>query len=111
TPGIDQTVVVFELPTVPTDVTVLPGDGTATLSWQPPSSSGHTDITGYAVTGPAGTTTLGANARSHTFTGLTNGATYKLSVPAVNVKGTGTARTVAATVLPVQRVSISGPAS
>src|SRR3954447_3962508 len=111
TTGIDQTVILFELPSAPTDVTVLPGDDDATLSWQPPTTSGHTDITGYAVTGPAGTTVLGPRTRSHTFTGLRNGSSYRLSVAAVNVKGIGRARTVATTLSPVHSVTISGPRS
>jgi hypothetical protein len=111
TTGIDQAVVIYALPTVPTDVTVQPGDGAATLSWQPPASAGNTDITGYVVTGPTGPTTLGSAARSFHFTGLANGATYQLSVAAINKKGTGAARTVAARLLSVRSATISGPAA
>ncbi|HET7311769.1 MAG TPA: carboxypeptidase regulatory-like domain-containing protein [Mycobacteriales bacterium] len=111
TTGVDQTVVIYTLPSAPTDVVVQPGDGEATLSWQPPASSGHTDITGYQVSGPSGTTSLSPQTRSYRVTGLSNGSSYQLSVAAVNAKGVGAAQVARATLLPVQSVSLAGPTS
>ncbi|MBV9097663.1 MAG: carboxypeptidase regulatory-like domain-containing protein [Frankiaceae bacterium] len=106
--GVDQQVVLFTLPSIPTDVSAAAGDGSATLQWQPPADDGHTPVTGYAVTTPTGTTTVPANARSFTAQGLTNGTTYKLSVAAINIKGTGDAASADATPAPPSTGSGTG---
>ncbi len=86
-------------PTVPTGVAGRALTATsAVLSWAPPSSSGTSAVTGYKVSRNGGTggesgwsTTVAASARSLTFTHLTPGSTYALSVSAVNAKGAGPA--------------------
>jgi len=89
-----------EAPEAPVGATVTTADdGTsATLSWNPPSSDGGSAVTGYTVMRSGGTpVSLGAAARSHTFTGLTPGTSYTFSVTATNGVGTGPAATAAAT--------------
>ncbi|WP_435745540.1 fibronectin type III domain-containing protein, partial [Nocardioides sp. SYSU DS0663] len=83
---------------------------TATLTWQAPASDGGSPVTGYALTRDgAAVTTLGATARSHTFTGLAPGATYSLGVAAVNAVGTGpvTTATVTTPTAPGQPTSVT----
>jgi hypothetical protein len=81
-------------PTAPTNVTALPGDGTATVNWTAPANG--TPITSYTVTpytgavaqpsvmvsgSPAPTTTV--------VSGLSNGTPYTFVVSATNSVGTG----------------------
>jgi hypothetical protein len=62
-----------------------------TLTWQPPSSSGDSEVTGYRITGlPSGTLDVGATERSEVFTGLIPGTTYDIGIAAVNAYGAGT---------------------
>jgi hypothetical protein len=91
-------------PAAPTEVTLTksPSTNSATLAWQPPPAGGL-PITGYAVTGPGGTTTVDAATRSRTFTGLTPGASYTVSVAATTSAGTGTAVRGASSTQPCHR--------
>ncbi|PPH51577.1 hypothetical protein C5C49_11900 [Rathayibacter sp. AY1E2] len=92
-------------PSVPTRVAGTTNDSvrSATISWAPPESAGNPAITGYRVSrngvdnagaGPW-STTVAATARSFTFTHLAAGATYTMSVSAINAGGdSGAASTV-----------------
>lgn len=94
--GLEETGV----PGPPTDVRAsVGGTDSLTLSWSPPADPGDGPVTGYVVSrwGTAVTQALAADARSHTFTGLSAGATYQLSVHAVNATGRGPAVSVSAT--------------
>jgi len=78
------------VPGVPTNVTAAPGNGQATIIWQPPASSGSSAITAYQVSRDGTNwTNVAATARTHTFTGLTNGMAVTLRVRAVNATGNG----------------------
>ncbi|MCU1353470.1 MAG: fibronectin [Acidimicrobiales bacterium] len=77
------------------------GDGQVSLTWSPPAADGGSPITDYEVRvygylggAAAGVTggsvrLVGSAATSYTFTGLTNGVTYRFRVAAVNAAGTG----------------------
>ena len=75
-----------------------PGNARVVLTWTPPSSTGGTAITRYAIqrsTSPTTgwvylTTTAASTARSFNATGLTNGVRYYFRISAVNAAGIGT---------------------
>lgn len=79
-------------PRAPTGVAATATSATsATVTWEAPPEPRGGPVTGYVVdrSGSAGTLTLGADARSHTFTGLSPATSYDLSVRAVNAAGAG----------------------
>src|SRR5204863_9261471 len=75
-------------PGPPVNVTALAGNGSATVSWAAPSSTGGAPVTGYTVTASPGgsTVTTAANATSAVLA-LTNGTTYTFTVHAANSLG------------------------
>ena len=88
-------------PGPPTDVLVLFGNGTATVSWMPPLDDGGLPILSYSVTiippitsglGPllvtSGTTVIVALQSPLVITGLTNGTSYTITVGATSAIGT-----------------------
>jgi hypothetical protein len=89
-------------PTAPRDVTAVPGDGQATVSWQAPESAGSFPVTNYQVrTSPGGATCLvAAPATSCNIGGLTNGTAYTFEVQALNGAGWGAWSVASAPVTP-----------
>lgn len=88
---------VLEAPSAPNVVRVLPGNGSATVEWQP-STAANTPITGYKLTatpaaGDPVSTTTDAAGRSAVLTGLTNGTTYTLNLVATSAGGDSPAAT------------------
>ena len=80
-------------PGAPTGVSAVPGDGSATVSWTPPTDGGGS-ITSYTVTPYDGSvaqtpTTVSSAWPTATVTGLTNGTSYTFVVTASNTAGTG----------------------
>ena len=80
-------------PTAPKSLTLTPGNGQITATWEPPEDLGHPPITGYIVSYRLdGTPTwqqFHQSATSKTFTGLTNGSLYHVRVWVSNITGTG----------------------
>ena len=77
------------VPGAPTNVTAVPGNTQATVSFTAPDNGGSA-ITGYTVSwNPAGgvDSNAGSTATSHIITGLTNGTAYTFTVVASNAKG------------------------
>jgi hypothetical protein len=96
------------VPSTPTGVSAVPGNGQASLSWAAPSSDGGARITDYVIryssnNGATWTRFLDAvsSLTSSTVTGLTNGVTYVFKVSAVNRAGAGAPSTKSAPVMPV----------
>ncbi|MGA1838633.1 fibronectin type III domain-containing protein [Herbiconiux sp. 11R-BC] len=90
------------VPTVPTAVSVTPGDGSAVVTWGAPGDDGGSALTGYTLEYRAGagawTTWTSAAVAPTTVTGLANGTPYEFRVSATNGAGTGPAASpVAAT--------------
>lgn len=91
-PRVSQTFAVNAVaPGAPTDVAAVFADGAATVSFDPPTSTGGATITGYTVTSnPGGMTASGAGSPI-TITSLTNGTPYTFTVTAQNGAGPGPA--------------------
>ena len=89
------------VPGAPTGVGVVPGDGSARLSWSAPSSDGGAAVTDYLVqdriSGSSTWSTFADGVSSTTgatVTGLVNGTAYDFQVSAINSAGTGAASSV-----------------
>lgn len=91
-------------PGQPRNATASAGDGTATVSFDPPTSNGGEDITGYTVTSNPGGKTATGTSSPITVTGLTNGTSYTFVVTATNPVGTGSPSSSTSSVTP-NRVS------
>ena len=86
--------------TAPTGLSATPGNTTVALTWNAPSSTGGSAITGYNVyegtssggesTTPVNGTTL-ISGTTYTVTSLTNGTKYYFTVKAVNAAGSSAA--------------------
>jgi hypothetical protein len=94
-------------PGAPTSVSASPGDGTASIHFTPPASTGISPILGYTITAPGlapiqvtGHDFLWAGSGNGLYTvvgGLTNGTAYTFTITADNVAGPGTPATVTVT--------------
>lgn len=84
-------------PSAPGSVAVTPGNGSASVSWTPPSILGTFAVTQYrAIASPGGASCLvPATATSCTVSPLANGTTYTVSVSALSGAGWGAAATSA----------------
>jgi len=75
------------VPGVPTNVSAVPGNTQATVSFTAPANPGGSPITSYKVTAnPGGFFAIGSGSPL-TVTGLTNGVAYTFSVVATNLSG------------------------
>jgi predicted RNA-binding protein with TRAM domain len=79
-------------PGAPRNVRAAAGNAEARVTWQA-ADPNNAAITKYVVEGAGKTFQVGADQRSLTVNGLTNGETYQFAVHAVNRKGDGPART------------------
>ncbi len=79
------------VPGAPTGVTAVAGNGSASITWTPPASTGGSPITGYTVTSNVGgfSITVGGSETSVLISGLTNGVAYRFRVFATNAVGNG----------------------
>lgn len=82
------------MPSAPQALTAEPNDGSVSLSWSAPASSGASDITRYEVRKNNDSWTSVGMAMAYSFTGLTNGTIYTFEVRAVNSYGNGAAASV-----------------
>ncbi len=103
--------VVTSLPTSPFISSVSSGDGTVTVAFSAPHSNGGSPILAYelvAESNSAPTVTrndCSAQTLSCTLIGLVNGASYAISVAAVNARGTGPASDTAEVLIPLPTLS------
>ncbi len=95
-------------PGPPTDVTATPGDGNATITWNPPTDDGGAPILGYfAQASPGGATCAITGATVCTLAGLTNGTDYSVVVIATNANGQSPA-SAPVTVTPAAAATVPG---
>ena len=87
------------VPNAPTSVVASAGDGSASISFTPPSNNGGSAITGYTVTASGGITATGSSSPI-TITGLTNDTAYTFTVKATNANGDSTASASSASATP-----------
>lgn len=104
------------VPSAPSGVLGAPGDKRVTLTWRAPSTDGAAAVTGYRIEMAKGSgpfTTVVANTGNtslrRTISGLTNGASYRFRVRAVNAVGVGAASSASAPAVP--RTTASAPRS
>jgi parallel beta-helix repeat protein len=86
--------VVLRPPSAPQNLTVVAGNTTAILTWEPPADDGGTPITNYTIyyhtkTGGSPEKIVVGNITTYTFSGLTNGQTYYFAVSAINKASEG----------------------
>ena len=88
--------------TPPRDVTAVAGNGSASVSWSVPSSSGSFPVSHYsAISTPGAHTCLAAApARTCDVSGLTNGTSYTFTVKALTGAGWSTASEASNVVVP-----------
>jgi hypothetical protein len=84
----------------PQSVVAVAGDGSATLTWSPPVSSGSFPVTSYRATSRPGGATCLVSVTECRVGGLTNGTTYTFVVEALTGAGWGTASAASNSVTP-----------
>lgn len=92
-------------------VEAIPGDSSATVSWQPPASAGSFGISTYQVKATPGGATCLTGQLTCEVTGLTNGTPYHFSVRALSGAGWGAWSEPSSSVSPVkpdQPITLSG---
>ena len=94
-----ELVITTTVPTTPLTATAIASNGSATVSWSAPQSTGGSDITTYLVSASSGQT-CSTVLLSCTVTGLTNGSAVTFTVRALNAIGSGAASTATASVTP-----------
>ena len=87
------------VPTAPTTVTAVAGNGQATVTFSGALANGNA-ITSYTVTSSPGGLTASGSASPLTVTGLTNGTAYTFTVRATNSIGTSSASAASNSVTP-----------
>jgi hypothetical protein len=100
--GPSPLVVPVGLPSAPLNVSATPGNGQATVTWQPPSDDGGAPVQQYTVfSSPGGIeVTVNATVTEAVVTGLTSGVSYTFTVTASNAEGTGPASGPSSVVTP-----------
>ena len=93
------------VPGAPAITSVTPGDGQATIGFNPPTNDGGATVTNYVAT--CGSATAGGPTSPIIVSGLSNGTTYSCTVAAVNSAGTG-AQSSAVIVTPIAAASVPG---
>jgi alpha-tubulin suppressor-like RCC1 family protein len=102
-------------PGAPADLVAGGAAGSVTLAWRAPDNDGGSAITRYDIyrdgagADPVGS--VAAPATTFTEAGLADGARETYRVSAVNAVGEGNSTGVAASVGPIARLAIAGPAS
>ena len=94
-------------PTAPVGVTVVPGDGEATVRWTAPADDGGTPLTGYEVVAlvggsPRPLVPVAAGVTERVMGGLSDGTPYVFTVRARNAIGVGPSSSPSSAVAPAR---------
>lgn len=95
-------------PSAPTNVAASPGDGSLTVTWGAPTTTGCGALTGYVLEYSADqgshwtrAAAIGASSGTTTVTGLTDNVAYLVRMAATNACGTGAFSSTVGPVVPV----------
>jgi hypothetical protein len=88
------------VPTAPTNVSAVAGNGQVTVSFTAPTDNGGSAITGYEVTASQGNAVMTGTTSPITVTRLANGTTYTFTVKAINSVGSSAASDASNAVMP-----------
>jgi len=99
------------VPSAPTEVRAVGGNGQATITFTAPDDQGGSPITGYEVTVLPDHRTVTGHSSPITITGLTNGRAYTFIVKAINSVGLSTASVESNAVTPYSPSSDNNGAS
>ena len=98
------------VPTAPLAVSAAAGNGSALVTFAPPTDDGGAPITEYTITASTGQTITTPDARTFaTVSGLTNGTAVTFTVRAVNAEGTSTASAASNAVTPTGPTLATAP--
>ncbi|MFF2480014.1 S-layer homology domain-containing protein, partial [Paenibacillus sp. NPDC058071] len=89
------------VPAAPTGITVIAGNGEATISFTAPAGNGGSAVTGYEVTSTPGNITVEGVGSPIKVTGLTNGISYTFVVRAINNAGKSESSALSNAVTPI----------
>jgi alpha-tubulin suppressor-like RCC1 family protein len=87
-------------PTPPTSAAAVPGNGAATVSWNPPADDGGSPVLEYVATAVPGGAKCTATGNTCAAPGLANGTAYTFTVTARNAIGTSAPSAPSAPVIP-----------
>jgi hypothetical protein len=86
--GATPTVLVYNVPLPPLPIDLVPGDGTVTVRWDPPTDDRGAEVTEYIVQASNGAEVhVAGDARSAVVSGLPNGTPVTVALLAVNKAG------------------------
>ncbi|WP_433211891.1 beta strand repeat-containing protein [Dactylosporangium sp. CS-047395] len=98
--GASNSVTPADVPGAPTQVSAVPGDTQATVSFTAPAGNGGSAVTGYTITSSPGAIVKTCAASPCTVTGLANGTAYQFTVRATNAVGDSVASSASSAVTP-----------
>ncbi|ETT73025.1 cell wall/surface repeat protein [Paenibacillus sp. FSL R7-277] len=104
----EVTVTPATVPSAPTGISAVAGDGSATITFIPPADDGGFAVTEYRVTASPGNIVAKGTGSPVTVTGLVNGTSYTFTVEAVNALGSSEASAKSNTVVPAAPYSGGG---
>jgi phage tail protein X len=99
--------VVAGIPGAPTAVVAVAQDASVLVSFTAPSTTGGAPVSVYTVTAWPGGASVSGSASPMRVTGLLNGVSYRFTVTATNVSGTGAASDTSNSVTPNARPEVS----
>lgn len=87
----------YGLPTAPSDVTITPGNESATITWTVLANDGGAAISDYEYQVDGGSWVTAGVDGTESITGLTNGTSHTIGLRAVNAAGNGATSTISVT--------------